>query len=341
MDLRLTDEQRQLVDSYSALLARHATSEHVRAAEEVGHDPELWKRLAELGAVPMAVPEEAGGWGASMVDLALVAEQLGRVAAPAPVIECQIAARLLASIGTGASVAALTSAIDGSRLITFAPRSVDGGLAALVPAGSIADAAVVRSDDQVLLVDLGDAHRRVGNIGSMPVADVRPGDDATVLATGPEAVAAHDRAIDEWLSLTAAALVGVGARGLELGVDYGKERLVGGVPIGSFQAIAHPLANSATALDGARLLALESAWAHAEEPTRASELSAMAFAFAYESARDATLHSLRVHGGYGFMMEYDIQLFYRRARAWANVFGEPTSLYRRVADRRYGAAVVS
>jgi alkylation response protein AidB-like acyl-CoA dehydrogenase len=64
----------------------------------------------------------------------------------------------------------------------------------------------------------------------------------------------------------------------------------------------------------------------------------MAFAFAYESARDVTLRSLRVHGGYGFMMEYDIQLYYRRARAWAGVFGEPTAVFRRVADRRYGPA---
>ena len=62
----------------------------------------------------------------------------------------------------------------------------------------------------------------------------------------------------------------------------------------------------------------------------------MAFAFAYESARDATHRSLHFHGGYGFMMEYDVQLYYRRARAWANVYAEPRLVYRRVADRRYG-----
>jgi alkylation response protein AidB-like acyl-CoA dehydrogenase len=133
--------------------------------------------------------------------------------------------------------------------------------------------------------------------------------------------------------------VGVGARALELGVDYVKDRYAWGVPIGSFQAISHRLADSAAALDGARLLAYEAAWADAPEgdPTRFGELAAMAFGFAYESARDATYRSLHFHGGYGFMMEYDVQLYYRRARAWANVFGEAPVAYRRVADKRYGA----
>jgi alkylation response protein AidB-like acyl-CoA dehydrogenase len=90
-------------------------------------------------------------------------------------------------------------------------------------------------------------------------------------------------------------------------------------------------------MDGARLLAYEAAWAVDHQPDRAGELAAMAFAFGYESARDATYRALHYHGGYGFMLEYDVQLFYRRARAWANVYAEPRLAYRRVADRRYGA----
>jgi alkylation response protein AidB-like acyl-CoA dehydrogenase len=115
-----------------------------------------------------------------------------------------------------------------------------------------------------------------------------------------------------------------------------KERKAWGVPIGSFQAVAHRLADSATALDGARLLAYEAAWAQQEEPQRAAELAAMAFAFAYESARDATHRSLHFHGGYGFMMEYDPQLYWRRARAWTSVWGEPVLAYRRAAATRLG-----
>jgi len=71
-------------------------------------------------------------------------------------------------------------------------------------------------------------------------------------------------------------------------------------------------------------------------PDRAAELSAMAFVFAYETARDATLRSLHIHGGYGFGMEGDIQLYYRRARGWALVYAEPPLVLDRVADARYG-----
>ena len=101
--------------------------------------------------------------------------------------------------------------------------------------------------------------------------------------------------------------------------------------------MSHPLADSATAVDGARLLGLKAACAFAEEPDRASELAAMAFVFAYETARDATHHSLHIHGGYGFGMEQDIQLYYRRARGWAMVYGEPSVVLDRVAEMRYGA----
>jgi alkylation response protein AidB-like acyl-CoA dehydrogenase len=142
--------------------------------------------------------------------------------------------------------------------------------------------------------------------------------------------------VDDFLFLTANAIVGMGARSLEIGVEYVTERQAWGVPIGSFQSIAHRLADSATAIDGARLLAYEAAWAADAQPSRASELAAMAFAFATESARDATYRSLHFHGGYGFMMEYDVQLYFRRVRAWANIFAEPNKVYRRVADQRYG-----
>ena len=324
MDLSLSPEQDQLVDAFAALYAKHSTPEHVRAAEALGFDPELWKRLADLGAVPMAVAEVDGGWGASFLELALVAEQQGRFVAAVPIIEAQVAARLLARLGAVAS-GPLADALGGERLITFAPRATRDGVAGLVPAGSVADDAVVLDSDRLLLVPL-DGHRTiVENLASMPLADVAVPASAVVLAEGAAALAAHDRALDDWLALTAAALVGLAARALEIGVEYVKERRAWGVPIGSFQSIAHRLADTASAVD--------------DQPERAPELAAMAFAFAYETARDATYRSLHFHGGYGFMMEYDIQLYFRRARGWANVFDDPEHVYRRASDRRYGPAL--
>lgn len=339
MDLSLSSEQEQLVEAFAGLYAKQSPPERVRAAEPLGHDPDLWSHLLELGVVAMAVDEADGGWGASTLDLTLIAEQQGRAVAPAPVIEAQVAARLLARLGEPAADA-LAAALAGERLVTLALHPVRDGRAALVPAAAVADDAIVLDGDRLVLVPLSGATTAVENLGSMPLADVAVAVAAGAgieLASGPAALAAHDAALDDWLRLTAAALVGIGARALEIGVEYVKERKAWGVPIGSFQGIAHRLADSATAVDGARLLAYEAAWAADEQLDRASELAAMAFAFAYESARDTSYRSLHFHGGYGFMMEYDIQLYYRRARGWANVFAEPPVVYRRAADKRYGA----
>ncbi len=211
----------------------------------------------------------------------------------------------------------------------------------MMPAGAVADEAIVLAGDELRLVSLDGRRRRVGNLGGLPLADVdlAPAtEDGTVLARGPVAIEQFQRTVDEWMVLTAAQLVGATARALELAVDYVKERRAWGQPVGSFQAVAHTLADAATATDGARLLTLQAAWAASVDPPehRAAELAAMAFAFAYQTARDVTYHALHYHGGYGFSMEYDLQLYYRRCRAWGLVWGDPSGAFQRVADARYG-----
>ncbi len=284
----------------------------------------------------MAVGEQDGGWGASVAELALTAEQFGRTVASAPVIEAQVAARLLAMCGDSGSEL-LGDALGKDRLITFAPRSYTGTILEMVPGGMVADLVVALVDGRLLAVPVTGERSMIENLGSMPVADIGVGADARVLADGPRAAELYSDALDLWLTLTAAALSGAAARAVEMGVEYAKQRHAFGVAIGTFQAVSHPLADSATAADGARLLALEAACAFADEPQRVTELAAMAFAFAYESARDATRRSLHVHGGYGFGMEGDIQLYYRRVRGWALVYGEPNVALDRLADARYGA----
>lgn len=333
MELSLSDEQRQLVDSFAAMYARESTSQRVRAAEPLGFDPKLWEALVQTGVVEMAVGESDGGWGASELELALIAEQYGRALASAPVIEAQIAARLLAACD---SDELLGSALSGDKLVSFAPRACDSDVLALAPGGAVADAVVGLVSGR--LVTLPTANRtHVQNLGSLPLADVAVPGDVSVLADGEHARRLFSNAVDLWLALTAAALVGAAAKAVEIGVDYAKQRHAFGTPIGAFQAVSHPLADSATATDGARLLAFEAACAFSDEADRATELAAMAFAFAYETARDATYRSLHIHGGYGFGMEGDIQLYYRRVRGWAMVFGEPAVALDRVADARYGA----
>jgi alkylation response protein AidB-like acyl-CoA dehydrogenase len=158
-----------------------------------------------------------------------------------------------------------------------------------------------------------------------------------VLATGSAARATHAAALDEWRTLTAAALVGVGIGALDAARAYVLEREQFDVPIASFQSIQHTLADLAVALDGAQLLAYKAAWSFDAQPERASELASMAFVFAAEQARRTSERALHFHGGYGFMEEYDIQLFYRRAKGWALILADPQHEYRHVADLRYGA----
>ncbi|WP_396903777.1 acyl-CoA dehydrogenase family protein [Mycolicibacterium phlei] len=333
MDLSLTDEQQQLVEAFTTLYARMGGPEKVRAAEPLGFDRGLWRAMVETGVVEMAVGEDDGGWGAGELDLALVAEQHGRAIAPAPLIETQSAATILANTDSDL----LGAALAGERLVTFAPRPARGGVAALVPAGAVADVALVLDDDRLLAVPVLADTRPVTNLASMPLADIVIGDDATVIADGTAALELYAAALDRWLRLSALALTGIAARAVEIGVEYAKQRHAFGTPIGTFQAVSHPLADSATAVDGARLLGYKAACAITDEPDRAAELAAMAFVFAYETARDATARSLHVHGGYGFGMEGDIQLYYRRARGWAMVYAEPAAVLDRVADARYGA----
>jgi alkylation response protein AidB-like acyl-CoA dehydrogenase len=331
VDLGLSDERRELVTSFANLLAKASSPERVRAAEPGGVDEGLWAALLDTGAVTMAVPEDAGGWGASLVDLALVAEQLGRALASAPVIEAQVAARLLARVGAPV-------ALDGEPLVTLAVRPVRAGVATLTPAGAVCDLAVVLDGERLLLFEPTEADRRpVDNLASAPLADLDVAGGEEV-ANGPTAVAHFEWALDEWLVLTAAALVGIGIAALDIGCAYAVERHAFGSPIGSFQGVAHPLADDATDLDGAQLLVRKAAWALAGEDPRGRELAAIAFAFASTTAEVATYDALHVHGGYGFTLESDVQLFYRRARGWSRVWGDAEAAYRRAATARYGEA---
>jgi alkylation response protein AidB-like acyl-CoA dehydrogenase len=336
VDLDLTPEQLQLVESLSGLLDKHSSPEAVRAAEPLGHDADLWGRLIDIGVVAMGVSEPTGGLGGSMIDLVLVAEAVGAAVAPAPVIEAQVASRLLDRVGSPAARSLLERVLDGGEVVTLALHPPVGGVARMVPAAAIADIAIVARGDELVVVDLHPSPRQVENLGAMPLADVEVPNDSIVLAGGTAARNAFDRAIDEWLLLTAGALAGIGRRSISVAAEYVTERQAFGVPIGSFQAIAHRLADSSTAVDAGLLATRQAAWAGDIADPRFGELAAGAFSLAYEAARDATYRSLHFHGGYGFMMEYDIQLLYRRARAWATIYGGPSVVRRRIADKRYG-----
>ena len=339
MDLALTADQETIRGVFADFFTAEAGPDRARAAEPLGVDGPAWNRLLETGAPGMGLPESAGGGGASLTDLAVVAEELGAAIAPVPFIEHAVTARLL--FATGACPDAV---VGGTEIATLALRPAQGGISRLVPAGAVAQHVAGLDGDRLVLAS-GDAPGvALGNHGCLPLAD-RPLGDATILLEGTEAHAAHARALDEWRTLTAGALVGIGRTALDLGVGYAKERQQFGKPIGSFQAVQHLLADLPGLIEGARLLAAKAAWAGDGGPgingindldnndiTDFATLAGMALVLAGEAAATATDRSLHVHGGYGFAEEYDIQLFYRRARAWALTLGDPARECRRIAD---------
>jgi alkylation response protein AidB-like acyl-CoA dehydrogenase len=282
--------------------------------------------------VSLAVPEGHGGGGGGILDLAVAAECFGGHLAPVPLIEAAVATLLLSDVcqRSDSDVTALASkAISGEMLATMALRPAVDGVASVVPAGAVADLVIALDGQHLVLqaqptVSPATPAPVIANLGAAPIGhcSLRQG-NPVILARGPEALDVHARAVRQWKALTAASLVGLGFQALEIGLDYVQQRRAFGVLIATFQTIQHRLADNVTALEGARLLAYEAAWAEQERQASASTLAAMAYLFAAESAFKTASESLHFHGGYGYTLEYDIQLYFRRAKAWSLLSGDP------------------
>jgi len=332
MDLALSPEDEELVAALAALLAEESSTDRVRTAEDLGFDPALWEALRRLGVPALALGPEA----ASAAQLVLIAEQAGRHLACAPVVETLVTARLLERCG-GPVAEALAARCEAGAITTLVLHPLSGPTAELVPAGAVADTVLVHDGDVITAVAAGPPMAASPNVGGLPLADLDlTAGPAETVAEGERARPAFEAARRDWQLLTAAQLVGLAARSLELGVEYVRERRVFDRPVGSFQTVAHKLADHATAVDGARLLVREAAWAVDGHDPRASALTTMAFCFAAERALAVAGDSLHFHGGYGFTLEYDIQLYYRRAQAYPLVWGSVQREYQRLADQLFG-----
>ena len=336
LDLALSDEQEQLHQTVRALFEKESGIELVREVEPLGFSPRLWEQVTSLGLVEMAVPERHGGGGAGLLDATLVAEVAGEFLAPVPLGESVVAGRLLAHLGTEEALAVLGEAIGQGLVTSLALALPTGDELPWVPAGAVAHRIMARRGGCVLASEDAPPGVAVPNLGSLPLAH-RSLAGAVVLAEGPRAIEAVQRGRDEWRVLTAAWLVGAGLRALRIAVDYTTGRRAFGVPIASYQSVAHRMADIATGLDGALLLTRKAAWAADEDGPRRHELALMAAAFAGEVAEQAATEALHFHGGYGFMLEYDIQLYLRRIKAFTLLNGDPAHELQRLAGELWGA----
>ena len=339
VDLGLSPDQESIAELFDGFFANEAPPAVARAAEPLGFDRDLWNKVIELGAPGMGSSVEHGGGGATLGDLVVVAETVGRSIAPVPLIDHLAALSLLTD----------EDLVAGQAIAAVAVRPADAdGAWSLVPTGAVADAVIGVDGDETVVVRSAPPMNGPRNHGSMPLAD-RSSRDGQRTVLGPASL--FDAVLDRWKLLTAAALVGIADAAMELGVAYVKEREQFGVPVGSFQAVQHGLADLPVAIDGGRLLTHKAAWAldtiedglidwANNDITDGPTLATMALLFAADAAVMATDRSLHYHGGYGFAEEYDIQMYYRRARGWSLILDDPTTVSLSLADRLFGTVEV-
>jgi alkylation response protein AidB-like acyl-CoA dehydrogenase len=335
VDLGFTEDQLAIEESFVRFFDKESPPAVARAAEPLGFDRGLWDRLVEMGAPGMGAPAADGGGGATLSDLVIVAEAVGHAIAPVPLVEHMVAAR----------AHPVEDVVEGAVIATISLRPAQpDGTWRLVPAGAIADVVIGIDGDEVVAVRASAPGAAPRNHAAAPLAD-RSAREGARTVLGP--AGSFDRTLAEWKTLTAASLVGISVAALQLGRDYAMSRHQFGVPIGSFQAVQHGLADLPALIDGGRLLTHKAAWA-GDRPmpgirdvddcdiTDFSSLAGMAFVFAADASTRSTDRSLHFHGGYGFSEEYDIQLYYRRARGWALVLDDPSKECLRLADELFG-----
>ncbi|MBW8785050.1 MAG: acyl-CoA dehydrogenase family protein, partial [Novosphingobium sp.] len=227
----------------------------------------------------------------------------------------------------------------GSKLVTFAFRDIARKPVQWLAGGANADAVIARSGDGVVLVTLSEADRTAEpSLASNGIGEVRLRSAAqTLLASGQPALDTFARAHEEWKLLTAAALNGIAREAVRLASAYACERVAFGVPIGTFQAISHPLANFITDIEGGRALTWKGIHATAAaEPDAAAQIS-LALWWNAQTASRAAIQSVRTFGGYGLTTEYDVHLYDLGAKALPLIHGDPQRLLAEAGRRLYGS----
>lgn len=336
MQLAFNEVEEAVAKTFQVILEREAAVERVRAAEQsdTGIDDRLWRLLAGAGALEVTLPGDGGG----LQQAVIIAEMVGRQAAPVPFTHAVAALRLIDGARDADGSGLTAEVTSGDKVVTAIPaRNRVAADTHLVCAGTVAEAAVTRDADGVWLLP------RPGNVVKPDSLD---GGSNAFWAAGEadrKPLASDETADKLWTALetdlrvlAAAELVGMADRAVHIGAEYARERTQFGMFIGTYQGVSHPLADSATAVEGARLLAQKAAWAVDEGESDRDALAAMAFVNAWEVAQQAAAHALRVHGGYGFMTEYDIQIYYRRAKALPLLIGSWQDELSRLSELLYG-----
>jgi alkylation response protein AidB-like acyl-CoA dehydrogenase len=277
----------------------------VREAAEAGeYDGALWSELVALGWPGIAVAQEHGGQGLGAVELAVLLEELGYACAATPLLSTAMAAAVIQAAGTdeqrsrwlpGLASGELTAGIGTRELAADAA----GAEVVVVLDGDEAQLLVSPKTEDFVSIDPTRRYATVAGEG----APLGPG------------------AADRIRAALAAEVVGVCQRALDMTLSYVKERKQFGVPVGSFQAVAHRCAEMLLATESARSTAYHAAWAADADPQLLPEAAALAGAAAAEAGPSVTAGAIQMHGGIGFTWEADVHWLYKRAQLDSALLG--------------------
>ena len=352
MNFDFSDEQKQMRDEARKFLSEQCPPKAVREVLDgkAPYDKSLWKGLAEMGFLGIAIPEQFGGAGAGHLELCVIAEEMGRALAPVPFSSTvYLAAEALLIAGSDAQKQKwLPKIASGDAIGTLAlfegkgnpsPKAVKvtanggvlNGVKKPVADGAIADFAVVaartgssgrESDISLFIVDLKAAGVEVKSLTNI---DLTRGQaeitfrnaKAEPLGAAGEGWSVITQVLDRAAVLTAFEQVGGADRALEMGRDYALDRIAFGRPIGSFQAVKHMLADMYVSATLARSNCYYGAWALSTNAGELPEAAAAARISATQAFQHCAKINIQVHGGMGFTWEFDCHMYYRRANAVA------------------------
>ncbi|OCC24709.1 hypothetical protein MB02_04320 [Croceicoccus estronivorus] len=304
MNLDLDEQQMLMAETADRFFRARSSMDEARAAD-AGIAMTLWQEAVEMGFIAMRMPEDAGGSDVGLMDAALVCEAAGRVVAPIPIADSMAAYRLLAKLNSP-TAHEMTGSIADTPL-AFHPQ----------------DSATILSCE-----------------GGEIIA-TSPSGERAVVAQGNEISTLFEAAWEECGLLRTSYLIGATTEAIELASAYACERTQFERPIGSFQGVAFPLAESITDIEGARLLTWHAICTLASGSNKAAALIPMAQWWTAKSARTAATRSLRTFGGYGLSLEYDIHLYFKAINRMALAEGDPDKLLLTVGKRLWHGEKVS
>jgi alkylation response protein AidB-like acyl-CoA dehydrogenase len=337
--------------------------------DEQGYPPELWNQMAQLGWFGMSIPEAYGGQGLPLTYLALILEEVGRSIAPVPFHSTVVPALTIARDGSEQQrQEVLPRVSQGSLIMTWAFQEQDPRLLPeAVNVQAVADGDHFVIDGTKMFVDnFNVAEKCLVACRTAPASSDRPGislflvnTNTPGLAHTPLVTLAKDKQsrvefrqvrvpranlvgelhqgwpvaqamLDRATVLLCAQMVGAARKDIEMAIEYAKNRVAFGRPIGAFQSVQHMCADMTIWIDGAQLLTYEALWKMDQGLPAGIEVS-QAKAFCNDKCQAAVRSSQVLHGGMGFMMEFDLHLWYRRVSAWTMRLGTSFEHRARVA----------